>query len=98
MPQVFTANRLTDGLVVYLTATGDWSEDIDEAFLCTNESETNEYQSRAEQAAVTHQVVEPYAIDVQPGPDGVQPVRCREVIRAFGPSIDFAAPASAGAG
>ena len=96
MPQVFTANRLTDGLVVYLTAAGGWSEDIAKSFLCTNEDEIHECQRRAELAALADEVVEPYAIDVEPGPRGARPVRYREVIRAFGPSIDFA-PTAAGA-
>ncbi len=97
MQQVFTANRLTDGRVVYLTAAGDWSEDIAEGFLCANEDELSDYQRRAELAAVADEIVEPYAIDVQHGPDGARPVRYREVIRAFGPSIDYAVAVSAGA-
>ena len=89
MQQAFTANRLTDGRVVYLTAAGGWTEDFDQSFLCTNEHEISEYQRRAELAAVADEVVEPYAIDVERGPRGARPVRYREVIRAFGPSTDL---------
>ena len=31
MPSVITANRLTDGVVVYLAPGGAWTEDIEEA-------------------------------------------------------------------
>ncbi len=94
MQQAFTANRLTDGLVVYLTHSGEWSEDINQSFVCTNKDEAGAYQHRAEAAAIAHIVVEPYVIQVERGPDGVRPVRYREIIRAFGPSIDYA-PATA---
>ena len=90
MQQIFTANRLADGLVVYLTETGDWSEDVDQSFVCVNEDDLNAYEQRAVKAAVDREVVEPYPIPVQRTADGVRPVRYREVIRAFGPSIDYA--------
>ena len=31
MPNVVTANRLIDGIVVYLTSSGGWTEDIADA-------------------------------------------------------------------
>lgn len=96
MQQAFTANRLIDGRVVYLTAAGGWSEDFDESFFCTNEDEVGEYQKRAELAAVADEVVEPYVIDVERGPSGARPARHREVIRAFGPSIEIKPKTSAG--
>lgn len=95
MQQAFTANRLSDGRVVYLTAAGGWSEDFDKSVLCTDEDEISEYQKRAELAAVADEVVEPYVIDVETGPRGARPSRYREVIRAFGPSVDFASATSA---
>ncbi len=90
MDQIFTANRLTDGLVVYLTEAGDWSEDVNQSFVCANEDDLASYEKRAVEAAVARRIVEPYAIDVQRTAEGVRPVRYREVIRAFGPSIDYA--------
>ena len=33
MPSVITANRLTDGIVVYLASDGEWTEQIAEARL-----------------------------------------------------------------
>ena len=90
MEQIFTANRLSDGLVVYLTEAGEWSEDVNQSFVCVNEVDLNIYEQCAVEAAVNRHVVEPYAIDVQRTEEGVRPHRYREVIRAFGPSIDYA--------
>ena len=93
MQQIFTANRLTDGIVVYLTATGEWSADIADSFVCANEHDLQAHQDRAERAAKDDKVVEPYTIDVETSPSGPRPTRYREVIRAFGPSIAFGADA-----
>ena len=50
MPNVVTANRLTDGIVVYLAADGEWTEEIAEARVADTEEETKALEAEAEQA------------------------------------------------
>ena len=82
--QVLTANRLRDGVVVYLDGDGQWSERIEAAQL------VEAAQGDALVAAAAHtagEVVAPYLIDVEAEAGRVTPRRYRERLRAFGPSI-----------
>lgn len=82
--QVLTANRLLDGVVVFLDTNGRWSEHIAEARVA--EKADGEALNQAGEAR-GDEVVAPYLIDVALDAQGVQPLRYRERIRAFGPSI-----------
>ena len=87
-PQVITANRLNDGIVVYLTADAGWSRVIADSLLCSDDSAVTAALVTAEQAVADRRVVDPYAIEVSPGA-AIRPVRYREEIRAFGPSVAY---------
>ena len=80
-----TANRLTDGSVVYLTDAGAWSEWLNEAALAGDEEGAERLLSRGRADAATR-VVEPYLIDVVESDGLLAPLRYREVLRARGPS------------
>ena len=90
--QVITGNRLADGIVVYLAADGGWTENVNGSRVGDSERELERMKALADAAAKAAVVVEPYAIDVAQDGDGIRPVRYRERIRAFGPSVhpDFA--------
>ena len=82
-----TANRLTDGAVVYLTAEGAWVEAFGQARIGDGKDEAATLLADAEKDVARCQVVAPYLIDVSAGPDGaLRPASYREHIRAFGPS------------
>jgi hypothetical protein len=85
--QVITANRLHDGVVVYLGPDGGWVERIEEARIARDKEAAGTLLAEAERAAADCRVVAPYAIDVADAPHGLQPVTYRERIRAFGPSV-----------
>lgn len=94
--QMITANRLSDGAVVFLAAGGRWTEQFEKGRLSGNEAEAAALQQIAEAAVTCAEVVAPYLIDVGEVDGRLQPTRYRERIRAEGPSI---APLSiAGAG
>ena len=83
MPNVLTANRLTDGIVVYLAASGEWTEDIEQARRAETEDETEALEAEAEQAVRARAVVSAYPIKVSLKDDGsVDPISVRERIRA----------------
>ena len=86
--QVVTANRLGDGLVVYLTADGGWSEALAAAAIVGDEQASAALLAEGEAAAAAQRVVEPYLIDVVPATGGFVPARYRELIRATGPSTE----------
>ncbi len=91
MIQIVTANRLRDGLVVFLSADGAWSERIGDAAGATNEAGAQELMTTAKQAAIECRVVEPYLVEVEIAADGLtpehRPVRHRESIRVSGPTV-----------
>lgn len=87
-PKVVTANALTEGDVVYLTADDRWSRRLDEAELLTDEAGAGERLLFA--AAQTETVVGVYLADARPGPDGrPEPTHFREAFRCSGPSNHF---------
>ncbi len=92
--QVFTANRVTDGVVVYLDEDDRWTESLGLVSVIADDETLAEKTAAAEAAAVTAVVVDPYAIEVTDKGGEIRPVRYRERIRAFGPPVhpEFAKP------
>ncbi len=84
--QIVTANRLTDGRVVYFAAGGTWSEWPREAAVAGDDTEAAALLARAQADAVAG-VVEPYLIELDDNDAEVTPRRYRELIRASGPSV-----------
>ncbi len=87
--KALTANRLGDGLVVFLSDTGDWSGKIDLAAVATNEKALSVLECSGERATTLRQVVGPYLIDVEIENGEVKPMVLRERIRAYGPTVHF---------
>lgn len=85
--QVISANRLTDGLVVYLTDGGDWSEAIAEARIVDDAAAHAAAVAEGAAAVARQHVVEPYAIDIDVSSGAPRPARLREYIRARGPTV-----------
>lgn len=84
--QIVTANRLRDGLVVYLAKDDAWSEWITDGRVAASEEESAELVAIAERAVEQQVVIDPYLIDVSIEEGTVRPVRYRELIRARGPT------------
>lgn len=87
MTQIVTANRLRDGLVVFLSADGEWSERIEDAAGAMNESGASELMATANQSEIDCHVVGPYLVEVDVSTDGSRPVLHRELVRASGPGV-----------
>ncbi|MFD1332854.1 DUF2849 domain-containing protein [Methylopila musalis] len=95
--QVVTANRLIDGLVVYLAPGGEWTERLNEAELLASPETLAAAVEAGKRSEAARVVVESYPIDVEREPSGLRPLRLREVIRAAGPTVrpDLARPLGA---
>jgi hypothetical protein len=84
---VLTANRLGDGIVVFLDFEGAWNENLAEALVARSPEEVKALEDRAVWDATRSLVVEPYLVEVREAAGGVVPIRYRERVRAGGPSI-----------
>ncbi len=85
--QVFTANRVTDGIVVFLDDAGGWTETVSESRLIASDEDEAAATEMAEKAADDAVVADPYLIDVTEDGGEIRPVRYRERIRAYGPPV-----------
>lgn len=87
-PQMVIANRLRDGLTVFL-ATGDaWVESIAEGVVARDAAAAARLLQAAEAAAARNVVVGPYLIAIAEESTGRRPLEWREAIRAFGPTVE----------
>jgi hypothetical protein len=81
--KVASANRLTDGVVVFLDDAGQWTEQLEHAALARDEraAEILLERARVEMAPV----VDPFLVAVSEDSDGlIVPLSLREKIRAAG--------------
>ncbi|NOT39950.1 MAG: DUF2849 domain-containing protein [Alphaproteobacteria bacterium] len=81
MPQVLTANRLSDGEVVYLAPDGTWVEGIDAAQVV---NDADAALATGQQAERDRKIVHAYLFDITPNH---RPMKMREIIRAAGPTV-----------
>jgi Protein of unknown function (DUF2849) len=89
MSQVISANRLTDGIVVYVGRDGAWTGQLDEAKLFASKAEAQTGLAAAQDDARRNLVVEPCLVEVADEAGGRRPLTLRELIRARGPTVDF---------
>ena len=81
--KALTANRLTDGEVVFWNA-GAWRERFGEAQLFEDDVTADAAEALAKGQVTL--LVDPYLIDVAPVEGGVAPISYRERVRALGPT------------
>jgi len=84
---VLTANRLGDGIVVFLDFEGAWSEDIALAVVARDPDEARALEDRGAYDSARNLVVEPYLVEVREADGNFTPIRYRERVRVAGPSI-----------
>ena len=84
---VLTANRLGDGIVVFLDFEGAWSDDIALAVVARDPDEARALEDRGAYDSARNLVVEPYLVEVREADGYLTPIRYRERVRVGGPSI-----------
>ena len=89
MPHVISANRLSDGIVVYAGRDGAWAERLDESKVFASQAEAEAGLLRAQNDAKRNLVVEPCLVEVTEEASELRAVTLRESIRARGPTIEF---------
>jgi hypothetical protein len=89
MLQVVSANRLTDGTVVYLAPQGQWVERLEAAAVFANEAECDAGLEKGRAAVAANLIVDPFAVAVVEEAGARRAVSMRDAIRALGPSIAY---------
>jgi hypothetical protein len=90
-PQMVIANRLRDGLTVFLAADGTWVQAIDQGAVATDAAQAARLLEAGAAAAARNIVVGPYLIATTEDAAGRRPLEWREAIRAFGPTAEMRA-------
>ena len=81
--QVASANRLVDGVVVFLDDAGQWTERLERAVLARDKRAGEILLERAK--AESSNVIDPFLVAVSEDDDGtLEPLSLREKIRASG--------------
>ncbi len=90
MSQVITANRLSDGVVVYFVQDGVWTAELDQAKSFESAVEMETGLSLAKSDERRNLIVDPFAVDLKATDNkSLEPVSLRNAIRAKGPTIDY---------
>jgi len=89
MPKVISANRLADGVVVYLRSDASWFEELEEARPLEDERAAEEGLGKAREDVKRSLIVDPVLVEVLAEDGGLRAATLRETIRACGPTIDF---------
>jgi hypothetical protein len=87
--QVVSASRLSDGAVVYLDPQDNWAESLGAAAVLETESEIEAALRKAQAAAAANEIIDPFAVPVAKGADGLHAMSLRNAIRELGPTIAF---------
>ena len=87
MKKVLTANRLCDGIAVWLGANGQWLENIDNALVARHTEAADALDVAGKSAFNDNLVIDIAVIDVEERAGEIYPLRLRERIRATGPTI-----------
>lgn len=88
-PKVITANRLDDGLVVFVGDGPVWVIDIASASVFEDGPALDAALAFGADEVKARKIVDPYAVDVRIENGAPVPERLRELIRAKGPTVDF---------
>jgi len=87
--KVVTANRLIDGIVIFVGPGPGWVTDIRLANVLDDGPQLGAALAFGAEQVTIRQIVDPYAVDVGIEDGYPMPERLRERIRALGPSVDY---------
>ena len=87
--KVLTANRLGDGIAVWLDANGQWITSLQDAFVARHEEAEASLEAIGKRDFAANKVVDVNLVDVNEEAGILKPLRLRERIRAEGPSVEY---------
>ena len=91
---LLTANDLRSGQVVFLSTSAHWTQYLSMATVTSDENMMKMMESKGQEAVDAQQIVAPFLVEVELVNDEPVPVRYRERLRVYGPSVraDFRKP------
>jgi len=89
--KVLTANRLSDGIAVWLDASGTWTEKLQDALVARHVEAVAALEDIGKRDLRQNKVVDVNVIEVEEVKGQLWPLRLRERIRAAGPTMEYAA-------
>ncbi|EUB95785.1 Protein of unknown function DUF2849 [Rhizobium sp. CF080] len=89
--KVLTANRLSDGIAVWLDANGHWVENLQDAIVARHPEAVASLEAIGKRDFAENRVVDVAVVEVQEQDGKLWPLRLRERIRAQGPTMEYAA-------
>ena len=87
MPHVVIANRLRDGIVVFLGTSHQWVEKLSECSPAQEQAEEEELTRLGQEAADRQEIVDPTLIEVEEKEGALHAVKMREAMRTRGPTV-----------
>ncbi|MCD4661293.1 DUF2849 domain-containing protein [Agrobacterium sp.] len=88
--KVLTANRLGDGIAVWLDANGDWTENLQGAIVARHAEAVASFEEIGKRDFSANKVVDVAIVDVVEENGKLWPTRLRERIRAAGTTVHYA--------
>lgn len=88
--KVLTANRLSDGISVWLSADGAWSERLQDALVARHAEAVAALEEIGKRDFSENRVVDVNVVEVVEENGRLWPLRLRERIRAAGPTVEYA--------
>jgi hypothetical protein len=85
--KVLTANRLGDGIAVWLGRDRTWVEQVEDAWATSSPEDVATLEALAADVIKAERHNDVTLIDVEETPSGPRPLKLRELIRARGPTI-----------
>ena len=87
MKNAISANRLSDGIVIFFAGDAGWVETLAEAHLFDAGAATEAALEQARASERANELVEPYAFAVRDQAGATTADHLREAIRATGPTV-----------
>ncbi|MDS7596950.1 DUF2849 domain-containing protein [Agrobacterium tumefaciens] len=88
--KVLTANRLDDGIAVWLDANGEWTENLQNSLVARHAEAVASLEEIGKRDFSANKVVDVNLVDVVEENGRLWPTRLRERIRAAGPTVQYA--------
>ena len=87
--KVLTANRLGDGIAVWLNANGEWTTSLQEALVARHTEAEASLEAIGKRDFAANKVLDVNLVEVEEVGETIRPIRLRERIRAEGPTVGY---------
>lgn len=87
--KVLTANRLGDGIAVWLNASGEWTTSLQEALVARHAEAEASLEAIGKRDFAANKVLDVNLVEVEENGETIRPIRLRERIRAEGPTVGY---------